>query len=212
MTAARPWWRRRAKNRDAVAICVLSSACLMAGELVVPVLQEVYVKYIEPALGDPLLLTFRATLVAFAFTTSLGAVLVNLGGWYFLRGLVPRGRFMVGLGVGLTSVSLLNKLSYYTLVYGTPLAFLVPLATSLTGLGILFGLAAYLLMGRFGQVVRKHFSARRRNHRRARASNGNQASRPRSPPGRKPTPASNGSNVGAQASVDGDDDFDTNLY
>src|SRR3972149_855729 len=132
MAGARRWWRkRRAKNRDAVVLCVLSAGFLLAGELLVPVLQEVYSLYIEPVLGDPLLL--------FAFTTSLGAFLVMTGGWYFIRHLVPRGRFLVGLGVGLTSLSLVNKLSYYTLVYGTPPGFLVPLATSLTGLGILFG-------------------------------------------------------------------------
>jgi hypothetical protein len=127
---------------------------------VVPVLQQVYHQYLEPVLGDPALLLFRGLLVVFAFTTSLGAILVNLGGFFFLRGKVPRGRFFVGLGVGLTSLSLVNKLSYYTLVFGTPLAFLVPLATSLTGLGIIVGLLAHIFMGRAGQALRKRLAAR----------------------------------------------------
>ena len=169
MAADLTWWeRRKAKNQDAVALCVLSSAFLLAGELVVPVLQQVYAAYIEPVLGDPLLLLFRALLVVFAFTTSLGAILVNLGGFFFLRGKVPRGRFFVGLGVGLTSLSLANKLSYYTLVYGTPLAFLVPLATSLTGVGIIVGFAAHIIMGRYGQGVRNRLAARLRAWREAR--------------------------------------------
>jgi len=155
MAGTRWWRRRRVKHGDAVALCVLSSAFLLAGEFMVPVLQQVYLQYLEPVLGDPLLLTFRGLLVVFAFTTSLGAVLVLLGGWYFMQGRIPRGRFVVGFGVGLTSLSLANKLSYYTLAYGTPLAFLVPLATSLTGVGILFGFTAHILMGRFGQVMRK---------------------------------------------------------
>jgi len=102
MVGARRWWRkRRAKNRDAVVLCVLSAGFLLAGELLVPVLQEVYSLYIEPVLGDPLLLTVRALLVLFAFTTSLGAFLVMTGGWYFIRHVVQRGRFLVGLGVAL---------------------------------------------------------------------------------------------------------------
>jgi hypothetical protein len=171
MAATRWWRRRRVKNRDAVALCVLSSAFLLAGELLVPVLQQVYLQYLEPVIGDPLLLTFRGLLVVFAFTTSLGAVLVLLGGWYFMQPRIPRGRFLVGFGVGLTSLSLANKLSYYTLVYGTPLAFLVPLATSLTGLGILFGFVAHIFMGRHGQALRKRLSSALRD-RRIRRMNG----------------------------------------
>jgi len=156
MARPRPWWkRRRVRHRDAVVLCVLSSAFLAAGELTVPVLAEVYARYLEPVLGDPLVLALRALLVVFAFTTALGAILVLLGGWYFLRGRVPRGRFLVGLGVGLTSLSLVSKLAYYTLTRGSPLAFLLPLATSLTGVGILFGLAAHTVMGQYALLAKK---------------------------------------------------------
>lgn len=175
-----PRWRgQRVKHREAVALCVLSSSLLLAGELAVPVLQDVYVRYLQPVVADPVILGVRLMLVVFAFTTSLGAILVDLGGWYFLRGRIPRGRFLVGLGVGFTSLSLANKLSYYTLVYGTPLAFLVPLATSLTGLGILFGLTAHLVMGRHGRKVSKRLASAMRRWRRARRADA-RAANPRS--------------------------------
>lgn len=169
MATPRPWWRaRRIKHRDAAALCVLSSALLLAGELTVPVLHEVYAKYLLPASSDPVLLAFRTILAAFAFTTTFGAILVLVGGWYFIQGRIPRGRFLVGLGVGLTSLSLVSKLSYYTLVYGTPLAYLVPLATSLTGVGILVGIAAHVSMGRYALYVKKRVAVAMRRWRRTR--------------------------------------------
>lgn len=168
MASASHWWNRRIRHRDAVTLSVLSAAFLLAGELMVPVLAEVYFRYLAPVLDDPLVLVFRGLLVVFAFTTSLGAILVLLGGWYFMQDRIPRGRFLVGFGVGLTSLSLANKLSYYTLVYGTPLAYLVPLATSVTGVGIMFGLTAHILMGRYGRIVRTRLIAALRGWRQAR--------------------------------------------
>ena len=214
MVGARRWWRkRRAKNRDAVVLCVLSASFLLAGELLVPVLQEVYSLYIEPVLGDPLLLTVRALLVLFAFTTSLGAFLVMTGGWYFIRHVVPRGRFLVGLGVGLTSLSLVNKLSYYTLVYGTPLAYLLPLATSLTGVGIVFGFTAHVLMGRFGQVVRRRVISAWRERRRARkGSSRSPKPRPRSRRSRVRARSSSGKSPAAPTSDDDGNQRDTEIY
>jgi hypothetical protein len=211
MADSRPWWRKRVKHRDAVALCVLSSSFLMAGELMVPVLQQVYLQYLEPVLGDPLLLTFRGLLVVFAFTTSLGAVLVLIGGWYFMQGRIPRGRFLVGFGVGLTSLSLANKLSFYTLAYGTPLAFLVPLATSLTGVGILFGFTAHLLMGRYGQIMRKRVISALRLWRQTQMEGvreGDQEPRATSWLRRKPTRANS---AGAHLSVDGEDEPETEI-
>jgi len=168
MARHRSWWSlKRIKHRDAVVLCVLSAAFLLAGELTVPVLGEVYVEYLQPVVGDPLLLAVRTLLVVFAFTTSLGVVLVLLGGWYFLLGHVGRGRFLVGLGIGLTSLSLASKLAYATLVYGTPLAFLVPLATSLTGVGIMFGVAAHTLMGQYALLLKRRVHVAWRRWRRA---------------------------------------------
>jgi hypothetical protein len=169
MRRERSWWdRKRIKHRDAVVLCILSAAFLFAGELTVPVLQDVFVEYLLPVANDPVLLTVRALLATFAFTTAFGAVLVLVGGWYFMQGRVGRGRFLVGLGIGLTSLSLVSKLAYATLVYGTPLAFLVPLATSLTGIGMLFGVGAHTAMSQYALLVKKRAARLWRRWRRSR--------------------------------------------
>src|SRR2546426_4389994 len=156
MRPPRPWWQmRRIKHRDAVALCVLSAAFLLAGELTVPFLAQIYTQYLEPVQRDPALLALRLVLIVLAYTTAFGAVLVLFGGWYFMRGAIPRGRFLVGLGIGLTSLLLVSRLAYATLAYGTPLAYLVPLATSFTGAGILFGVAAHTVMGQYALLVKK---------------------------------------------------------
>lgn len=150
---------RRIKHRDAVALCVLSSAFLFAGELAGPAnpgLRETYDRYLAPVLDQPAVLVLNAILAALAFTTAFGAILVLSGGWYFMRVRIPRGRFLVGLGVGLTSLGLVNRLAYATLVYGSPLAFLVPLATTFTGLGILIGVMAHTLMGQYALLLKRH--------------------------------------------------------
>lgn len=169
MVRERSWWeRKRIKHRDAVILCVLSASFLFAGELTVPVLQEVFVQYLLPVASDPLLLALRALLATFAFTTAFGAMLVLAGGWYFMQGRIGRGRFLVGFGIGLTSLSLVSKLAYATLVYGTPLAFLVPLATSLTGIGMLFGVAAHTAMSQYALLVKKRATRLWRRWRRSR--------------------------------------------
>src|SRR3990170_3989757 len=77
MASRRAWWqRRRVKHRD------------------------IWAKHLTPYLVNPPEFVLRATLALFAFTTAFGAVLVLTGGWFFLRGNIPRGRFLVGLGVG----------------------------------------------------------------------------------------------------------------
>src|SRR3990170_1024787 len=113
MGSPRPWWRqRRVKHRDAVTLCVLSSAFLLAGEIANPVL--------------------------------------------------------AGLGVGLTSLSLVSRLAYYTLVFGSPLPFLVPRATTLTGAGVLCRTAAHMVMGQYALLLKKQAWAAWRRWRRVR--------------------------------------------
>jgi hypothetical protein len=97
----------------------------------------------------------RAVLAVFAFTTAFGAVMVLVGGWYFLQGRIGSGRTLVGLGVGLTSVSFVSKLAYAVLVYDTALRFLLPLATTLAGIGILFGFGAHTVMGQYALLLKK---------------------------------------------------------
>jgi len=169
MAAARPWWKaRRMKHRDAVALCVVSSAFLLAGALTEPQIGELVQQYLLPFVDQPVTFAVNVILFGLAFTTAFGGVLVLLGGWYFSRGKVPRGRFLVGLGVGLTSLTLANKLAYATLARGTPLAFLIPLATSLTGVGILIGVMAHTTMGQYALLLKKHARVAWRRWRRAR--------------------------------------------
>lgn len=169
MASPKPWWRtRRIKHRDAVALSVLSSSFLLAGEMANPVLLRIYEQYLVPVLDEPALLVLYGVLAGLAFTTAFGAVLVLLGGWHFLRGRVPRGRFLVGLGVGVTSLSLVSRLAYHTLVAGSPFPFLLYFTTSLTGLGILLGVAAHTVMGQYALLLKKHARAAWRRWRKSR--------------------------------------------
>jgi hypothetical protein len=164
------------KHRDGVVLCVLSSALLFAGELTTSVLGTIYGQYLEPEIDNPPVFAFRVVLAIFAFTTAFGAILVLAGGWYFLVGRVSRGRFLVGFGVGFTALSILSKVAYAILVSGTPLAFFLPLATTLSGLGVLVGAAAHIVMGKYALALKKHARAVWRRWRRAnRATRGSGA-------------------------------------
>ncbi len=169
MAAGRSWWqRRRVKHRDGVALCVLSSSLLLAGEMTAPVLPEIYRLYLGPVLGDPPVFLLRAVLALLAFTTAFGAVLVLAGGWFFLAGRVSRGRFLVGLGVGFTALTIVSRIAYAALVSGTPLTFFLPLATTLSGLGVFVGVAAHTVMGQYALLLKRHAWTVWRRWRRAR--------------------------------------------
>lgn len=169
MARARSWWqKRRIKHRDAVALCVLSASFLLAGELSNPVLVEIYARYLAPHLANPPLFLFYGSLAVLGFTTAFGAALVLLGGWYFLQGRIPRGRFFVGLGIGLTSLGFASRLAYHTLTAGSPIPFLEFLTTTLTGVGVLLGLASHTLMGQYALLLKKHARTAWRRWRRSR--------------------------------------------
>src|SRR5256885_5098543 len=155
----RSWWRmRQIRHRDAVALAVLSASLLLAGELANQDIQSVYQKYIVPsgALNNPGFLILIVTLVILGFTTYFGGVFVLLGGLHFSWGRVSRGRFLVGLGIGVSLLGLVSRIARSVLTTGTALTEVVPLTTSLTGLGILFGVASYTLMGRYALMLKKH--------------------------------------------------------
>ena len=159
MAAARSWWRmRRIKHRDGVALCVLSSALLLAGQPP-PGLVGIYIRYLQPVQGNLPLLALFTVLSVFAFTTTFGALLVFAGGWYFLLGRVSRGRFLVGFGVGFTSLTMASRLAYTVLIGATPLDFFLPLATTVTGLGILLGTMAHTVMAQYALLLKKHAQA-----------------------------------------------------
>ncbi len=175
MAAETSWWRmRRIKHRDGVALCVIASGLFLAGELTsteVGSLRWIYREYLSASVANPPLFVFQAVLAVFAFTTAFGAILVSLGGWYFLIGRVSRGRFFVGFGVGFTSLTILSKVAYSLLVTGSPLTFFIPLATTLTGLGVLCGTAAHVVMGQYALLLKKHAKRVWRRWRRARRAN-----------------------------------------
>jgi len=175
MATEKTWWRmRRVKHRDGVALCVLSSALLLAGELTtteVGSLRWIYGQYLSTSVANPPLFVFQAVLALFAFTTAFGAILVSLGGWYFLIGRVGRGRFFVGFGVGFTSLTILSKIAYSMLVTGNPVTYFIPLATTLTGLGVLCGAAGHIVMGQYALLLKKHAKRVWRRWRRSRREN-----------------------------------------
>src|SRR5438128_1595125 len=141
----RSWWRmRQIRHRDAVALAVLSASLLLAGELANQDIQSVYHKYIVPsgALNNLGFLILIVALVILGFTTYFGGVFVLLGGLHFSWGRVGRGRFLVGLGIGVSLIGLLSRLAQAVLVTGTPLAAIVPYTTSLNGLPIRSAAAA----------------------------------------------------------------------
>lgn len=179
MPQAKSWWRmRRVKHRDAIVLCVLSASFLLAGEFANPVLLRIYQEYLAPVVERPELLIVYALLSIFAFTTAFGVVLVLLGGWYFLRGKVPRGRFLVGLGIGLTSLSFVSRFASYTLAAGSPYPFLVYLTTTFMGLGILFGFAAHTIMGQYALMLKKRATRAWQRYRRSRRPTSSSRSRP----------------------------------
>ena len=161
MAKAKPrsWWRmRQIRHRDAVAMAVVSASFLLAGELANQDIPVIYQKYIveSGALNNPGFLVLIVALIILGFTTYFGGVFVLLGGLHFSWGRVSRGRFLVGLGIGVSLIGLVSRLAQAVLTSGTPLTAIVPYTTSLTGLGILFGIVSHTLMGQYALMLKKH--------------------------------------------------------
>lgn len=157
MVRVSSWWRRKkVYHRDAVILSVLSSASLLAGELADQDIGGVYRTYIAPFLGDPAMLVWNVTLTILGFTNYFAGILVLLGGIEFLWGRASRGRFFVGLGTGLSSLGLLRLIAYFTLTQGQPFIIFSGYAGSLSGIGLLLGLASYILMHEYSILLKKH--------------------------------------------------------
>ncbi len=161
MAKAKPrsWWRmRQIRHRDAVALAVVSSSCLLAGELANRDIPNLYDRYIvgSGALNNPGFLVLIVALIILGFTTYFGGLFVLLGGLHFSWGRVGRGRFLVGLGIGVSLLGLISRLAQAVLTSGTPLTAIVPYTTSLTGLGILLGVGSHTLMGQYALMLKKH--------------------------------------------------------
>ncbi len=144
-------------HRDAVILSTVSSACLFAGELVYQGgLPWIYDAYLAPVANEPLVFLANLFLSLLAFTSVFGGLLVLLGGMNFLWGKVRRGRFLLGLGVGLSALGLARLAAYYTLTLGSPLILLSVETTSLIGIGVLTGVASDILMGEYALMLKKH--------------------------------------------------------
>ncbi len=161
MAKAKPrsWWRmRQIRHRDAVALAVLSASFLLAGELVNHDIPSVYQTYIveSGALSNLGVLILIVALIILGFTTYFGGVFVLLGGLHFSWGRVGRGRFLCGLGIGVSLIGLVSRIAQAVLATGTPLNAIIPYTTSLTGLGILFGIVSHTLMGQYALLLKKH--------------------------------------------------------
>ncbi len=170
MAADRSWWRmRRIKHRDTVVLAVLAASFLLAGELVNNDIPALYDRYIlsSGALSNAALLVFIVALVILGFTTYFGGIFVLLGGMHFSWGRVGRGRFLVGLGIGVSLLGFIGRLARATLD-ASPVLELITIASSLTGLGLLFGLASHSLMSQYALMLKKHAKSVFRRWRRTR--------------------------------------------
>jgi hypothetical protein len=169
MAKAKSWWRlKQIRHRDGVVLSSLSASFLLAGEFSGQV-QTIYQQYLAPVQGEPLLFALNLVLTFLAFTTYFGGLLVLFGGVCFLWGKVGRGRFIMSFGIGLSMLSLVRTLSYYTLYYGTPAAFF-SIQTPFTAFGLLIGVASYVLMGEYALMLKKHARRVYRRWRRAKRS------------------------------------------
>jgi len=170
MAAEKSWWRaRRIKHRDTVVLAVLAAAFLLAGELVNNDIPRLYQKYIqEPGVAaNAALLIVIVALVILGFTTYFGGIFVLLGGMHFSWGRVGRGRFLVGLGIGVSLLGFVGRMARATLD-ASPVVELITIASSLTGLGLLFGLASHSLMSQYALMLKKHAKTVLRRWRRTR--------------------------------------------
>src|SRR5207247_9070526 len=80
----------------------------------------------------------------------------------------PAGRVPGGSDARFTSLTRASRLAYTDLIGATLLDFSSPLATTVTGLGILLGTMAHTVMGQYALLLKKHAQAAWQRWRRAR--------------------------------------------
>jgi len=167
MAKVRSWWSiKKIRHRDAVALSVLSSALLLAGQ--VPIQESLYQQYLLPVVQEPLLFALNIILLVLAYTSYFGGILVLLGGVNFLWGRVSRGRFLLSFGMGISFLGLLKQFALSMLTTGSPVAVIVYFTTSLTGIGLIVGLVSYYLMHEYALMLKKHARSKWRQWRKAR--------------------------------------------
>ena len=154
--ARSPWRMRQIKHRDAVGLSIVSASCLLAGEFSNRDIVSLYQRYIieRGTLDNPALLVPILALIVLGFTTYFGGIFVLFGGLHFSWGRVGRGRFFVGLGIGVSLLGLISRVSRALLEESV--AELLPYTSSLTGVGILLGVSSHSLMGQYALLLKKH--------------------------------------------------------
>src|SRR5213079_1055481 len=168
------WWRlRQIRHRDAVILAILSAACLLGGQVTDNATQcasppcsisGIYEDYVAPYLNNPPVLVVLILLALLGFTTVFGGIFVLLGGLHFSWGRIGRGRFLTGLGLGVSLLGLVGKLSRTILAigratgkpFGGPVVALLAVSVGLTGPGILLGIGSHTLMGHYALMLKKH--------------------------------------------------------
>src|SRR5213595_363461 len=145
------WWRlRQIRHRDAVILAILSAACLLGGQVTDNATQcasppcsisGIYEDNVAPYLTNPPVLVLFGGLHCSS----------RRGGW---------GRFPLGLGLGVSLLGLVGRLSRTILTtgkpFGDPLIALLAVTASLSGLGILLGIVSHTLMGKYALMLKKH--------------------------------------------------------
>src|SRR6267143_2368555 len=173
MKKDKSWWRlRQVRHRDAVILSLVSAACLLAAELTETAnsclsppcsVSAIYHDFIVPYLDNPPIVLVLITLTLLGFTTYFGGIFVLLGGLHFSWGRIGRGRFLTGLGLGVSLLGLVGKLSRTILAigratgkpFGDPVVALLAVSVGLTGPGILLGIGSHTLMGHYALMLKK---------------------------------------------------------
>jgi hypothetical protein len=167
------WWRlRQIRHRDAVLLAILAASCLLGGQLTDNVanctsigsqpcnITGIYQDYIVPYLNNPPILFVLVALALLGFTTYFGGIFVLLGGLHFSWGRIGRGRFLMGLGLGVSVLGLIGRLSRMILTtgkpFGDPFHAFQAVVAGLSGLGIILGIASHTLMGEYALMLKKH--------------------------------------------------------
>jgi hypothetical protein len=182
MAKDKSWWRlRQIRHRDAVILSVLAAAALLGGQLTDNVanctsppcsIGGIYQDYIVPYLNNPPVLVVLIALTLLGFTTYFGGIFVLLGGLHFSWGRISRGRFLMGLGLGVSLLGLIGRLSRTILTtgrpFGDPLVALLAVVAGLSGLGIILGIVSHTLMGEYALMLKKHAKRALRRWRKSR--------------------------------------------
>ena len=153
----------RIKNVDGVALAVATAGLLFAGELTNAVLRTLIAKYVGDQ-PNPVLAAGALVLVFFAFTSAFGSFLALVAGALFAQNEVSRGRFFLSLGIGLSVLGLLSKIALSIL--STDPTFLAWYGQTLTGLGLLVGIATQIAMSHHAMALKKRWRKLRKQRQR----------------------------------------------